>query len=398
MVFAKGDPGIAALYDRLLVSNDLWSFGELLRTKFEETLWELILRKKFVSKSFKIWDVSACSLPFQAAAAKEAPISVWDANGRRLFTFEGHEAPIYSICPHHKENIQFIFSTAIDEETKGNNSVTETENILVQNTVDALIQITYMNVAPSDTTSSVGDDGLTKEWPSNGKDLHQTATVILSMIYQKMTKGGILSSSSSSPTSSNTCSSLIKSGDDALQRPVLPAWEIMEALPFILEAILTACVHGKLSSRDLTTEMLTSKTSVKEILNDKSVDPAEEEFGDMPPGFEKNSQIIFPPYNSKFQPSRIVECNPKIIEYVAVALCRQKLHDEVLEKLKLSILDSTFKQQIHSSASENAMILSLDVHVLPEALVPDTEIKPNDLPSHNGFEHVHAAILAPFAC
>ena len=85
MVFAKGDPGIAALYDRLLVSNDLWSFGELLRTKFEETLWELILRKKFVSKSFKIWDVSACSLPFQAAAAKEAPISVsrvtWSPGG-----------------------------------------------------------------------------------------------------------------------------------------------------------------------------------------------------------------------------------------------------------------------------------------------------------------------------
>ncbi|KAI4320709.1 hypothetical protein MLD38_034162 [Melastoma candidum] len=37
MVFAKGDPGIAALYDKLLVSKDLWSFGEQLRTKFEET-------------------------------------------------------------------------------------------------------------------------------------------------------------------------------------------------------------------------------------------------------------------------------------------------------------------------------------------------------------------------
>lgn len=37
MVFAKGDPGIAALYDKLLVSEDLWSFGELLRTKFEDT-------------------------------------------------------------------------------------------------------------------------------------------------------------------------------------------------------------------------------------------------------------------------------------------------------------------------------------------------------------------------
>ncbi|KAL3355854.1 hypothetical protein AABB24_016824 [Solanum stoloniferum] len=37
MVFAKGDPGIAALYDKLLVSEDLWSFGELLRSKYEET-------------------------------------------------------------------------------------------------------------------------------------------------------------------------------------------------------------------------------------------------------------------------------------------------------------------------------------------------------------------------
>jgi len=31
---------------------------------------------------------------------------VWDLTGRILFNFEGHEAPIYSICPHHKENIQ----------------------------------------------------------------------------------------------------------------------------------------------------------------------------------------------------------------------------------------------------------------------------------------------------
>nr|CAA09807.1 ppc2 [Solanum tuberosum] len=37
MVFAKGDPGIAALYDKLLVSEDLWSFGELLRSDYEET-------------------------------------------------------------------------------------------------------------------------------------------------------------------------------------------------------------------------------------------------------------------------------------------------------------------------------------------------------------------------
>ncbi|KAL0923985.1 hypothetical protein M5K25_004780 [Dendrobium thyrsiflorum] len=37
MVFAKGNPGIAALYDKLLVSDDLWSFGERLRANYEET-------------------------------------------------------------------------------------------------------------------------------------------------------------------------------------------------------------------------------------------------------------------------------------------------------------------------------------------------------------------------
>ncbi|CAL5194794.1 unnamed protein product [Lathyrus oleraceus] len=154
----------------------------------EISLWEIGLRERLVSKPFKIWDISACSLPFQAAMVKETPISVrrvtwsldgsfvgvafakhlihiyafngsnelaqrieidahiggvndlafahpnkqlcivtcgddklikvWDLTGRRLFNFEGHEAPVYSVCPHHKENIQFIFSTAIDGKIK----------------------------------------------------------------------------------------------------------------------------------------------------------------------------------------------------------------------------------------------------------------------------------------
>lgn len=37
MVFAKGDPGIAALYDDLLVSEELKSFGKRLREIYEET-------------------------------------------------------------------------------------------------------------------------------------------------------------------------------------------------------------------------------------------------------------------------------------------------------------------------------------------------------------------------
>ncbi|CAO2813056.1 unnamed protein product [Amaranthus hypochondriacus] len=37
MVFAKGDPGIAALYDKLLVTEELKPFGEHLRKSYEET-------------------------------------------------------------------------------------------------------------------------------------------------------------------------------------------------------------------------------------------------------------------------------------------------------------------------------------------------------------------------
>ncbi|KAJ8772012.1 hypothetical protein K2173_027189 [Erythroxylum novogranatense] len=154
----------------------------------EVTLWELGMRERLVSKPFKVWDMTTCTLQFQASHVKDAPISVnrvtwspdgnfvgaafskhlihlyaytgsndlrqhleidahvggvndlafahpnkqlcivtcgddklikvWDLNGRRLFNFEGHEAPVYSICPHHKEMIQFIFSTAVDGKIK----------------------------------------------------------------------------------------------------------------------------------------------------------------------------------------------------------------------------------------------------------------------------------------
>lgn len=34
-------------------------------------------------------------------------LQVWDAvTGAKQYTFEGHEAPVYSVCPHYKENIQ----------------------------------------------------------------------------------------------------------------------------------------------------------------------------------------------------------------------------------------------------------------------------------------------------
>ncbi|KAM4076899.1 hypothetical protein ACJW30_12G099300 [Castanea mollissima] len=152
-------------------------------------LWEIGSRERLVHKAFKVWDISAASMPLQTALVNDAAISVnrcvwgpdglmlgvafskhivqiytynpngelrqhleidahvggvndiafahpnkqlcivtcgddktikvWDAvTGRRQYTFEGHEAPVYSVCPHYKENIQFIFSTAIDGKIK----------------------------------------------------------------------------------------------------------------------------------------------------------------------------------------------------------------------------------------------------------------------------------------
>ncbi|CAL5440409.1 unnamed protein product [Camellia sinensis] len=57
-------------------------------------------------------------------------LEVWDvATGSKQYTFEGHQLPVYSVCPHTKENIQvsflfkayffkFIFSTGIDGKIK----------------------------------------------------------------------------------------------------------------------------------------------------------------------------------------------------------------------------------------------------------------------------------------
>ncbi|XP_044949627.1 protein TPR1-like [Hordeum vulgare subsp. vulgare] len=45
-------------------------------------------------------------------------IRVWDMHGQKIYSFEGHTAPVYSICPHHIEQVQFITSTSVDGKMK----------------------------------------------------------------------------------------------------------------------------------------------------------------------------------------------------------------------------------------------------------------------------------------
>lgn len=153
------------------------------------SIWDVGSRERLAHKPFKVWDISASSMPLQTALLNDATISVnrcvwgpdglmlgiafskhivqiytynpngelrqhleidahiggvndiafaypnkqlcvvtcgddkmikvWDAvAGRKQYTFEGHEAPVYSVCPHYKENIHFIFSTALDGKIK----------------------------------------------------------------------------------------------------------------------------------------------------------------------------------------------------------------------------------------------------------------------------------------
>ncbi|XP_066398304.1 mediator of RNA polymerase II transcription subunit 33A-like [Miscanthus floridulus] len=88
----------------------------------------------------------------------------------------------------------------------------------------------------------------------NKNPVHQVANKILNVICRKMNKSGV-SSNLSSISSSGVSGSSVSASDDSCQRPAVPAWEFLEAVPFVLEAVLTACAHGRLSSRDLTTSL-----------------------------------------------------------------------------------------------------------------------------------------------
>ncbi|KAM7258260.1 hypothetical protein ACFE04_014001 [Oxalis oulophora] len=83
-----------------------------------------------------------------------------------------------------------------------------------------------------------------------GGSVHQTVNSLLNMIFRKINSGSqpvtIISSGSSSSSGPGT-------EDLSSLRPKLPAWDILEAVPYVVDAALTACAHGQLSPRELAT-------------------------------------------------------------------------------------------------------------------------------------------------
>ncbi|KAK9068995.1 hypothetical protein SSX86_013111 [Deinandra increscens subsp. villosa] len=82
-----------------------------------------------------------------------------------------------------------------------------------------------------------------------GTSVYQIFDALLNMMSRKMNRGGqgVTSSTSGSSNSSGSVT------EDCTHRLKVPAWDIMEAVPFALDAAMTACAHGRLSPRELTT-------------------------------------------------------------------------------------------------------------------------------------------------
>lgn len=82
----------------------------------------------------------------------------------------------------------------------------------------------------------------------HGTPVHKTVDELLTMIFRQINRGN-------QPLTSATSGSSASSGpsEDTCLRPQLAAWDILEAVPFVVDAALTACAHGKLSPRELCT-------------------------------------------------------------------------------------------------------------------------------------------------
>ncbi|TYI13386.1 hypothetical protein ES332_A08G055700v1 [Gossypium tomentosum] len=82
-----------------------------------------------------------------------------------------------------------------------------------------------------------------------GTTVHQIVDALLNMMFRKI---GRAAQSSTSTTSGSSCSSA-SGAEDILARLKVPAWDILEGAPYVLDAALTACAHGRIAPRELAT-------------------------------------------------------------------------------------------------------------------------------------------------
>ncbi|XP_055813312.1 mediator of RNA polymerase II transcription subunit 33A-like [Solanum dulcamara] len=82
-----------------------------------------------------------------------------------------------------------------------------------------------------------------------GTPVHQIVEALLNFMFRKINRTG----QSLTPATSGSSNSSGPGNEDVSLHLKLPAWDILEAVPFVLDAALTACAHGRLSPRELAT-------------------------------------------------------------------------------------------------------------------------------------------------
>ncbi|KAJ9171928.1 hypothetical protein P3X46_015225 [Hevea brasiliensis] len=83
----------------------------------------------------------------------------------------------------------------------------------------------------------------------HGTPVHQLVDALLNMMFRRINR----SVQSLTSTTSGSSNSSGPGAEEAYVGLQVPAWDILEATPFALDAALTACAHGRLSPRELAT-------------------------------------------------------------------------------------------------------------------------------------------------
>ncbi|KAM7259888.1 hypothetical protein ACFE04_015629 [Oxalis oulophora] len=97
----------------------------------------------------------------------------------------------------------------------------------------------------------------------------------------------------------------------------------------------SVCVNPK--PNFLKNAFMKSSSCVDDVVDDPETDES------LPPGFGDKINIRLSPFSCKFRPSRSDECATKMGEYIAKAMCRQKLYDDVIGEWKSVFAHSTLR-------------------------------------------------------
>ena len=101
-------------------------------------------------------------------------------------------------------------------------------------------------------------------------------------------------------------------------------------------------VSVSVSERFMSNISALNKQCTTDVVDDQDTDEPP------PPGFENNSRTFVPSLISRFRPSSSDSCTPIIGEYVALALCRQRLHEDVIREWKDLLFEDTLSQFLAS--------------------------------------------------